>query len=435
MRKLSGAVVALVFLLGACSPAPAAPSPAAAPTSAPAAAAPTTAPAAAPTTAPAAAPTTAEAAPTTAPAAAETPAASGAAPSGEPILIGFSAPLTGDIAANGEDGLSGARLAVKQINAKGGVLGRPLQLVEADDRCDPKESATVATKLVSQKVVAIDGYYCSGAALAGLPIFQEAGDLFIDFGANNSKLPGQGYDKFFSVIYMGGSPGTVAARYAVQKMNIKKIAVVDDRTPALGEFAAAFEAEAKKQGAEVLLHDYITQGDKDFSTLITKIKGSGAELVFGGLYYDEGALFVKQMKDQDAKFIFFGSDAVQDPQFLKIAGDTAEGIYMVAAPQPNELDSAKQFLQDFKAEYNKDPGYISRFAYDGMFTIAAAYTAVGKVDNDAAGKWLHGLTKDTAIKGVGGPIFFLPDGTIPPEYLAFGIYQVKGGEYKLIAQT
>ena len=216
----------------------------------------------------------------------------------DPILIGFSAPLTGDAAGSGQESLNGAKLAVEQINAKGGVLGRPLQLVQGDDRCDPKDAAIVAQKFVAQKVAAAASHYCSGAALAAIPIFRDAGTLYVDWGAVSSKIPGSGYDRLFITIYNGAQPGVYAADIAVKKLGMKKLAVVDDRTPADAEFAAAFQKHAKELGAEIVLSGHVTQGDKDFSAFVTQVKGSGAQMLFTGNYYAEAGLLNRQLRDQ-----------------------------------------------------------------------------------------------------------------------------------------
>src|SRR5206468_10270582 len=105
-----------------------------------------------------------------------------------PIKIGFSMPLTGDNAATGQKALNAAKLAVQQINARGGAAGRPFELVEGDDQCDPKQASNVVQKFVSEKVIALASYYCSGAALAAMPIIRESQLLFIDIGAVSSKL-------------------------------------------------------------------------------------------------------------------------------------------------------------------------------------------------------------------------------------------------------
>jgi branched-chain amino acid transport system substrate-binding protein len=349
----------------------------------------------------------------------------------DPILIGFSAPLTGDAAGSGQESLNGAKLAVAELNAKGGVLGRPVQLVEGDDRCDPKDSAIIAQKFVASGVVAAASHYCSGAALAAIPSFRDAGLLYVDWGAVSSKIPGSGYDRLFITIYNGAQPGVSAADIAVTELGFKKLAVVDDRTPADAEFANAFQKHAKELGAEIVLAGHVTQGDKDFNAFVTQVKGSGAQMLFTANYYAEAGLLNRQLRDQQATTVTICPDTCMDPQFLAIAGAAAEGAYSVSQPQADELPAAKDFVIAYQKMFGKQPGYIGPYSYDAINVIAAAYTAVGKVDNEAASKWLHGLTKDTALKGITGPLCWKADGTLPQ--FTFSVYQAKSGHMQFVS--
>jgi branched-chain amino acid transport system substrate-binding protein len=350
----------------------------------------------------------------------------------DPILIGFSAPMTGDEAGSGQESMNAAKLAAEQINAKGGVLGRPIQLLEGDDRCDPKESAIVAQKFVAQKIAATASHYCSGAALAALPILREAGILYVDWGAVSSKIPASGYDRLFITIFSGEAPGTYAANVAVNKLQKKKFAVVDDRTPANGEFAAAFQRRAKELGASIVLAEHITQGDKDFSAFVTQVKGSGAEALYVSVYYAEAGLLTRQLRNQQVDTTIICIDPCMDPQYVQIAGAAAEGVYGVTQPQATELPTAKEFVSEYNKKFGKDPGYIGPYAYDAVNVIAQAYAAVGKVDNDAAAKWLKSLKKETAIKGSTGQLYWKPDGSIPD--FVFSLYQVKNGKFQFVSQ-
>jgi branched-chain amino acid transport system substrate-binding protein len=350
----------------------------------------------------------------------------------DPILIGFSAPLTGDAAGSGQESLDGAKLAVAELNAKGGILGRPVKLVEGDDRCDPKDAAIVAQKFVAAGVVAAASHYCSGAALAAIPIFREAGLLYVDWGAVSSKIPGSGYDRLFITIYNGAQPGVYAADIAVTKLGLKKLAVVDDRTPADAEFAVAFQKRAKELGAEIVLVGHVTQGDKDFNAFVTQVKGSGAQMLFTANYYAEAGLLNRQMRDQQVATPTICPDTCMDPQFLAIAGAAAEGAYSVTQPQADELPAAKDFVAAYQKMFGKPPGYIGPYSYDAINVIAAAYAAAGKVDNEAAAKWLHGLTADTALKGITGPLSWKPDGTLPK--FTFSVYQAKDGKMQFISR-
>jgi branched-chain amino acid transport system substrate-binding protein len=121
-----------------------------------------------------------------------------------------------------------------------------------------------------------------------------------------------------------------------------------------------------------------------------------------------------------------------DPQYVQIAGAAAEGAYGVTQPQATELPTAKEFVTEYNKKFGKDPGYIGPYAYDGVNVIAQAYTAVGKVDNDAAAKWLKSLKKETAIQGTTGPLYWNSDGSLPD--FVFSLYQVKNGKFQFVSQ-
>lgn len=349
----------------------------------------------------------------------------------DPILIGFSAPLTGDAAGSGQEALDGAKVAVAELNAKGGILGRPVQLLEGDDRCDPKDAAIVMQKFVASGVVATASHYCSGAALAAIPILRDAGLLYLDWGAVSTKIPASGYDRLFITLYNGAAPGVYAADIAVKKLGLKKLAVVDDRTPANGEDAAAFQKRVKELGGEIVLSGHVTQGDKDFSAFVTQVKGSGAQALFTANYYAEAGLLNRQLRDQQVNVVTLCPDVCMDPQFLAIGGAAAEGAYAISQPQADELPAAKDFVAAYQKMFGKPPGYIGPYSYDAINVIAAAYTAVGKVDNEAAAKWLHSLTPETALKGITGPLSWNANGTLP--HFTFSVYQDKGGHMQFIS--
>ena len=353
------------------------------------------------------------------------------AASGPPIKIGVSLPLTGDNAATGQKALNGARLAVNQVNAKGGILGRQMQVVEGDDQCDPKQSSNVAQKFASERVVALASHYCSGAALAALPIIRESQMLYIDIAAVSSKLPAAGYDRYFTVMYNGGQPGQFTARLMKEKLGVKTVVVLDDKTPANTEFVDGFVATAQAQGGpQVIFRDHIAQGDKDFSAFVTKLKGSNAHAIYAVCYYPECGLLIRQMREQNLKIVFAGTDSLLDPAYVKIAGeDSAEGSLIITQPGADELPTAKQFVADYKKSFpGSEPGNVGAYSYDAVWVIAKAYTAVGKVDNGAAAKWLHGLTRADAIQGATGKLFWQPNGTITEFF--FSTYRVHNGDFQ-----
>jgi branched-chain amino acid transport system substrate-binding protein len=355
-----------------------------------------------------------------------------AARAADPVRIGVSAPMTGDAAGSGQEAMNGAKLAADRLNAKGGILGRPVEIMEGDDRCDPKEGAIVAQKFIAQKIDAAASHYCSGSALAAIPIFRESGILYLDWGAVSSKIPASGYDRLFMTLYTGQAPGIYAANIAVNTLHAHKLAVVDDRTPAQAEHAAAFIKHAKELGAEVVLIGHITTGDKDFNAFVTQVKGSGAEMLYTPLYYAEAGLMNRQLRDQQSTVTTVCGDTCMDPQFLAIAGAAAEGAYSITQPQADELPDAKEFITSYEAKFNKVPGYIGPYSYDAVNAIAAAYTAVGAVDNEAAAKWLKALTKDKPLPAITGSLYWNPDGSRPD--FVFSVYKVKDGKMQFVGR-
>jgi branched-chain amino acid transport system substrate-binding protein len=138
------------------------------------------------------------------------------------------------------------------------------------------------------------------------------------------------------------------------------------------------------------------------------------------------------MRNQQVAATIVCIDTCLDPQYLTIAGAAAaEGVYSVTQPQATELPSAKEFVEEYKKQFGKQPGYVAPYSYDGMNVIAQAYTAAGKVDNDAAAKWLKSVKKENALKGVTGPLYWNPDGTLREFF--FSLYQNKNGKFQYVA--
>jgi branched-chain amino acid transport system substrate-binding protein len=138
------------------------------------------------------------------------------------------------------------------------------------------------------------------------------------------------------------------------------------------------------------------------------------------------------LRDQQVTTKTICPDTCMDPQFLTIAGAAAEGAYSVTQPQAEELPAAKDFVAAYQKMFGKPPGYIGPYSYDAINVIAAAYTAAAKVDNEAAAKWLHGLTAETALKGITGPLWWKPDGTLPK--FTFSVYEVKDGKMQFVSR-
>ena len=211
------------------------------------------------------------------------------------IKIGCVAPLTGDQAQLGVDTCEGVRLAIEEANQKGTVPDFKLELSALDDQHNPAQAVNVAKKFVADRdVVAVVGHFNSSCTKPASAVYHEAKLPQITATSTNPELSRQGFDTFFRVAATDDVQGPKGAHFAAQKLGIKTIFVIDDKTTYGKGLADEFEKEARKLGLTILGHEGITQGDKDFTPLLTKIKPLAPQLIYFGGVYPEGALRLKQ---------------------------------------------------------------------------------------------------------------------------------------------
>jgi branched-chain amino acid transport system substrate-binding protein len=384
---VTGAAALLAACSNAAAPtaaptaAPAKPTEAAKPTSAPAAtppAAATTAPAA---TKPAAAATTAPAA--TKPAAATTTSAAPAATApaqaatGETIYFGVSGPFTGDNAEYGRDWKKGFGLALDEINGAGGIKGRKLDLVYEDTQADPKQAVAVAQKFVNDpKILAELGDFASPASMAASPIYQRG--KLVQFGFTNSHPDfTKGGDYMFSTAVTVDQDAAYQAQVAFQKLGGKRQAVLWRNTDWGKTTSQVYLSTSKQLGADVAYVDSYLETEKDFKSLLAKVRDAKPDVLSLIAYYNDAALIVQQARQAgvDAKVIANGSS--YSPQFVKLAGDAANGTVMPTVFFPDSpVPGMKEFVQKSKQAYGDDPDqYVAR-AYDALKILAWAATTV-----------------------------------------------------------
>lgn len=317
-------------------------------------------------------------------------AAFAAAPSGEPIKIGYLATLTGDGATWGQHERDGALMKIKEINAAGGLLGRPVELICYDVRGRQEDAIQAARRLVHEdKVVAIGGTNYSGLNIATQPIVSAAKVPQIGSASTNPAVTvdpktGQVYPYMFRICYTDPYQGKVMADYLFNSLKVKSAAVItdigSDYSEGLKEF---FLAQAKVLGGDVKGVWAFRSGDVDFRAQLTEMKASGAEAVALPILYKEMGLIMKQAESLGWKPIFIGGDGYS-PAIHEIAGDTLEGSYWVYSMNllaPELLE----FNEKFKKEYGRDAFELSNaaFGYDITTWIADAITRAGKAEGPA----------------------------------------------------
>jgi branched-chain amino acid transport system substrate-binding protein len=335
-------------------------------------------------------------------------------------------PITGSNAALGEQMKRGAEMAVADINGKGGVLGKNLDLTIADDACDPKQAVAAANDVVGKKVVFVAGHYCSSASIPASSVYNEAGVLQMTPASTNPALTDdaakKGWNNVFRACGRDDAQGAVAGKYLADHYKGKHVAIVHDKT-AYGKGIADETMKAMNAaGLKQTMYEAITQGDKDFSALISKMKQEKIDVIYYGGYQTEAGLIVRQARDQALKAQFIGADALVTEEYWKITGPAGEGTLMTFPPDPRNVPAAKAVVDRFMAEGYNPEGY-TLYTYAAIQAFAQAAEKAKSVKLDDLSKALHSMTAQTVV----GPLTWDKKGdVINPKYV---FYIWKNGTY------
>jgi branched-chain amino acid transport system substrate-binding protein len=294
------------------------------------------------------------------------------------IKIGAAGQLTGSEAVFGADMLNGVKLAVEEWNTKGGVLGKKIELVAGDDQAEPRQAVTVANKFVADGVAGVVGHFNSSCSIPASEVYNKAGIPQISHASTNPKLTDQGFTGVFRVCGRDDQQGKAAANFALQKLQVKKVAIIHDKTTYGEGFAKEFQ-KSLGSGVQVVLFEGITKGEKDYSPVVTKLKSAGPDLIFFGGIYNEGGLLVKQFKAMGGTAPFIGGDGIMSEEMLKIGGDATEGTYATFGPDTKEVASARPFNESYRKKYG-EPGVYSVYAYDAANILLQAIQKTGSTE-------------------------------------------------------
>jgi branched-chain amino acid transport system substrate-binding protein len=345
----------------------------------------------------------------------------------QPVKIGFAAPMTGANAAYGKDLENGVRLAIEEANAQKIKIGDKVaqfQLVSEDDQADPRIGVQAAQKLVDSGVSGIVGHFNSGTTIPASQIYEAAGIPVVDPAATNPIITGRGFANTFMVISTDAQNAGNAGVYAVEVTKAKRIAIIDDRT-AFGQGEAdEFEKAVKAHGGNIVTREYTDNKAVDFSTQITKIKSTNADLVFFGGLDAQAAGFAKRMKQLGLNAQLVGGGGVMDEDFIKLAGDAAEGAMAWEYGRPlAQLPGGKDFSAKFKKRFGVDILSYAPFGYDGAWAVIKAMQQA-KSSSPAV---YRPVLKSIDFEGVTGKISFDSTGALKSG--ASTLYQVKNGAW------
>ena len=318
------------------------------------------------------------------------------------ILVGEFASLTGKEATFGISAHEGTKLAIEELNAAGGLLGKPVQLLTEDDQSKAGEPANVVNKLISKDgVVAVLGEVASSRSLEAAPICQQSGVPMISPASTNPKVTETG-DYIFRVCFIDPFQGTVMANFASKTLKAKKVAVFTDVKSDYSKGLAKFFKEGfVKAGGQIAAELDFNSGDKDFKAQLTAIKSAAPDAVFVPGYYTEVALICIQAKQLGIALPFFGGDGWESQTLVTIGGQAVEGHYFsthYAADAPTPKITA--FVEAYKKQYNgKVPDAMAALGYDSAMFLADAIKRSGST----AGPTLRdALAATTQFEGVTG---------------------------------
>jgi branched-chain amino acid transport system substrate-binding protein len=324
----------------------------------------------------------------------------------DPIKVGEYASLTGKEASFGQSSHKGLTLAFEEINAAGGALNRPIELLSEDNQTKPGESATAVKKLIARdKVVALVGEVASGRSLEAAPIAQASKIPMIAPAATNPKVTQTG-NYIFRVCFIDPFQGTVMAKFAREDLKAGKVAILSSVSNAYSVGLAKFFRETfTAGGGKIVAEKNFSEGDKDFRAQLTAVKAAGVDAVFVPGYYTEAALIVRQARDLGIAVPFFGGDGWEAPQLLQIGGEALEGCYYSTHFSPENTDSVVQeFVKKFKARWNGEtPDAFAALGYDTAYVLTAAIKRAGTTEGPklrdalAATKNFAGVTGVTNI--------------------------------------
>ncbi|MGW0915038.1 branched-chain amino acid ABC transporter substrate-binding protein [Streptomyces sp. NPDC002784] len=365
---------------------------------------------------------------------------------GTKVIIGVDAPLTGDLSALGLGIKNSADLAAKTANKDNYVDGVTFEIKALDDQAQPSSGQQNAATFVADKnVIGAVGPLNSSVAESMQKVFEDAKMVQVS-PANTGPGLTQGadwqtnkvrtYKSYFRTSTTDAIQGPFAAQYVYNDSKKTKVFVIDDKKTYGAGLAATFTDEFKKLGGKIVGTEHINPDTKDFSAVATKVKKSGADVVYYGGEYPQAGPLSKQIKAAGVKVPLVGGDGIFDPTFIELAGNDSDGDLATSVGAPlEELDSAKKFVADYKAAgYKEDFAAYGGYSYDATWSIIEAVKKVvedndGKLPDDARAK-VTAAVQNVSFDGVTGKVAFDEFGDTTNKQLT--VYAVENGEWKAV---
>ncbi len=309
-----------------------------------------------------------------------------AAQTPDTIKIGVYEPMTGAMAAGGQQTWEGIQLAMEQQKT---VLGKPVDVVLVDNKSDKVEAATAMARLIdAEKVVGVIGSYGSSLSMAGGEVSEKAGIPVIGDSPTN-PLVTKGKQYYFRVCFIDPFQGSVMAKYAFNTLHAKTAAIIQDvaqdYSVGLSNYFRTTWNELTGDPTTLVAFTSYQTGDQDFTAQLTSVIAKNPDVIFSSGYYGEGALLAKQARDLGYKGTLLGGDAWDAPELIQIAGTAAEGLTFSTHYDPAGAvtPASKTFVDLYKAKFDKDPNAFAALGYDAYMLMLDAITRAGSTDGKA----------------------------------------------------
>lgn len=336
-------------------------------------------------------------------------------------------PITGQYASFGAQMKNGGELAVEDINAAGGVLGKKLDLEFGDDACDPKQAVAVANQMTGNNVALVAGHYCSGSSIPASKVYAEANIVQISPASTNPAFTdNRAGPNIYRVCGRDDQQGGVAGKYIASHFSDKKVAFVHDKTAYGKGLADETKKAMNEAGKQEAMYEAITAGEKDYSALVSKLKQANIDLVYFGGYHTEAGLIIRQMRDQGMNTILMGGDALITQEFWSITGPAGEGTLMTFSPDPRKNPAAAEVVKRFKDKGIEPEGYVL-YTYAALQAWKQAAEKAKSIESADVVKAMNDTEFDTVI----GKFKFNEKGdpNLPP----YAVYRWSNGIYDEIS--
>ena len=307
------------------------------------------------------------------------------------IKVGLMAPITGAYASEGQDMKKIVELMAEELNKAGGINGNPVEIIVEDDGSGPLSAATAASRLVAAGVPVVIGTYGSAVTEASQDIYDEAGIVQIGTGSTAIRLTAKGMERFFRTCPRDDEQGRVAVA-TIKMLGFKKIAVVHDNSAYAKGLADEIIAGIEKEKcATIVFNDAIVPKERDYSAILTKLKGLNPDAIFYTGYYPEAGLLLRQMDEMKWSIPMLGGDATNNTDLVSTAGAAATGFRFISPPMPGDIDNqmAKDFLIAYQKKYNSLPSSIWSVAAGDAFNVVVTAIKAKGADSAAIADFLR----------------------------------------------